>query len=264
MGRIHTESNKALAILAGVLGDALRMHAAQRAQYFFNFVFFYSALTDRLRDQHGLTLTDAEGVSAKATHQIAYGLRRGDDAYYTFQDKDPNIVDEPATNCGRTDAAHYCNLGISGKFLAKASAYARADVDGTAFNLRDNLEVMAGATRQLPQRVNIGPDRVIDRVHGDLALRFLNGTPPLSPGNYAIYLALAEKEMEIYRKTHVYKGNLGIAACCQSYLDFYTGSAKCKSPYDSDGVYRMLRSSAEAECAGLGLDAARYISSSVR
>lgn len=264
MGRLHTESNKNLAILAGDLGDALRMHAAQRAQYFFNFLFFHQALVDRLRDTHGQTVADGEGVSIKATHQIAYGLRRGDDAYYLFLDRDPGIVDQPATSCGKTDAAHYCNLGITGAFLGKASAYARADVDPVAFKLRDMLEVMAGATRQLPQRVNIGPDRIVDRVHGDLARRFLNGDAPLTPGNYATYLELAKQEMQKYRKTHLSKRNLGIAACCDSYLDFYDGSPKCRSPYDVDGVLRMLRSTTEAECAALGLDVAKYVSRSVR
>jgi hypothetical protein len=264
MARFHTESNKSLAILAGDLGSALRMHAAQRAQYFFNFLFFHQALVDRLRAAHGQAVADGEGVSAKATHQIAYGLRRGDDAYYLFLDKDPKIVDQPATNCGRTDAAHYCNLGITGAFLGKIAPVARPDVDPVAFKLRNMLEVMAGATRQLPQRVNIGPDRVIDRLHGDLAARFLNGEPPLTPGNYATYLDLAAQQMDKYRKTHLTKRNLGIAACCDCYLDFYTGSAKCRGPYDSEGVLRMLRSGVETECAALGLDAARYVSRSVR
>lgn len=264
MARFHTESNKALAILAGDLGSALRMHAAQRTQYFFNFLFFHQALVDRLRDEHGQTLADGVGVSAKATHQIAYGLRRGDDAYYLFLDKDPSIVDQPATSCGRTDAAHYCNLGITGALLGKAAAFARPDVDPVAFKLRDMLEVMAGATRQLPQRVNIGPDRIVDRVHGTLAVKFLNGSPPLSPANFAGYIDLAEQEMERYRRTHLSKRNLGIAACCESYLEFYKASSKCKSPYDPDGVLRMLRSTTEAECAALGLDAARYVSRSVR
>ncbi|MEO1494546.1 MAG: hypothetical protein AAFV19_20555 [Pseudomonadota bacterium] len=264
MGRFHSESNKALAILAGSLGDALRMHAAQRAQYFFNFLFFHQALVDRMRGAHGLSVADGEGVSVKATHQIAYGLRRGDDAYYLFLDKDPSIVDQPATSCGKTDAAHYCNLGITGSFLGKAAAVARPDVDPVAFKLRDMLEVMAGATRQLPQRVNIGPDRVVDRVHGELARRFLTGDPPLTPGNYGAYLDLAAQEMTKYRKAHLAKRNLGIAACCDSYLDFYAGSPKCKTPHDVDGVLRMLRSTTEAECAALGLDAGRYLSRSVR
>lgn len=264
MGRIHTGSNQALAILAGVLGDALRMHAAQRAQYFFNFLFSYKALSDRLQEVHGQTLGPSEGVSVKATHQIAFGLRRGDDAYFMFQDKDPKIVDQPATACGRTDAAHYCNLGIEAGFLAKANAFARPDIDPVAFKLRSMLEVMAGATRQLPQRVNIGPDRVVDKAHGELAMRFLEGGPPLSTANFDAYIQRCSQDMATYCQTHQTKGNHGITACCQCYLDFYASSARCKKPYDTEGVLSMLRSSIDAECGGLGLDRQKYISMSVR
>lgn len=264
MGRIHTGSDQGLAILAGVLGDALRMHAAQRAQYFFNFLFSYKALSDRLRDLHGQNVGSSEGVSVKATHQIAYGLRRGDDAYFLFQDKDPKIVDQAATACGRTDAAHYCNLGIRPAFLAKANAFARPDVDPVAFKLRSLLEVMAGATRQLPQRVNIGPDRIVDRVHGELAMRFLDGTPPLSTANFETYINRCTQDMTAYMSTHAAKKNLGIAACCRCYLDFYESAANCRRPYDIEGVLSGLRSSTDAECSALGLDRSRYISMSVR
>ena len=264
MGRIHTGSNQALAILAGVLGDALRMHAAQRAQYFFNFLFGYAALSAQLRDVHGQTLGPAEGVSVKATHQIAYGLRRGDDAYFLFQDKDPKIVDQPATACGRTDAAHYCNLGIRPAFLTKANQFARPDIDPVAFKLRAMLEVMAGATRQLPQRVNIGPDRIVDKVHGALAMQFLDGTPPLSSANFEAYIQRCLQDMSTYQQAHSSKGNLGIAACCQCYLDFYTNDPLCKKPYDIEGVLGRLRSSTDAECSALGLDRQRYISMNVR
>ncbi len=263
MGRIHTETNPALAILAGRLGDALRMHAAQRARYFFLFLFCYKGLTDRLRDLHGQTLGHADGVSAKATHQIATGLRSGDDAYYDFLDKDASVVDQPSTACGRSDAAHYCNLGIAAGFLAKANAFARPGVDDTAFKLREMLEVMAGATRQLPQRINIGPDRIVDQAHGKLALAFLDGSPVLTAATLRTYLETCATLMDAYRKSHVAKGNLGIAACCDCYLDFYRGAASCKKPWSREDVWQMLCGQIDAECGGLGLDRSRYVNMTV-
>ena len=106
MARIHTEADAGLAILAGTLQDALRMHAAQRMSFFFWFLFSYKALTDLVRT-HGADVTDNEGLSVKATHQIAYGLRRDSPGYYDFLVSDPDVVKRASTACGRTDAAHY-------------------------------------------------------------------------------------------------------------------------------------------------------------
>jgi hypothetical protein len=263
VGRIQTEANPALAILAGSLGDALRMHAAQRAHYFFFFLFCHKALSDRLRDVHGMTLGNADGVSAKATHQIATGMRSGDGAYYDFLDQDASIVDRAATACGSSDAAHYCNLGVTPAFVSNANTFARPDVDPIAFKLREMLEVMAGATRQLPQRVNIGPDRIVDQAHGRLAFAFLNGTPPMTAANYRTYLDTCAGAMATYRNTHASKGNHGLAACCDCYLDFYGGAAACSKPWTREGVWQMLCSQIDAECGGLGLDRSRYVSMAV-
>ncbi len=230
MGRKHTEPNYNLAILAGTLQHALRMHAAQRLNYFFSFLFYYKALTERLRSQHGLTLTETEGVSVKATHQIAFGLRRDNPGYYDFVVSDPEIIHQSATNCGRTDAAHYCNLGIKAAFIKKITPYVGASVDRMAFDFFDSLEVYAGATRQLPQRINIGPDRIVDVLHGKMAMSMLNGGPPLTSGNYMKYLGNCDREMARYRKTILGKGYHGLAACCQCYLDLYRGDPGCERP----------------------------------
>lgn len=264
MGRIQTAANPSLAILSGSLGDALRMHAAQRAEYFFLYLFFYKALSDRLRDMHGLALGNAEGVRVKATHQIATGMRSGDDAYYDFLTRDASIVDQSATACGRTDAAHYCNLGIDPGFLNKANAFAKPEIDPIAFHLREILEVMAGATRQLPQRINIGPDRIIDQVHGQLAFEFLKDKTPVSVAHYSGYLdGSAADNMLAYRQDQAKQGNHGLAACCDCYLEFYGGAATCVKPWARDDVWKMLCGKIDAECSGLGLDRAGYLSMSV-
>ncbi len=263
MSRIHSEPDKGLAILAGTLQDALLMHAAQRMSFFFWYLFCYKALTDRLRT-HGVDLTHAEGVSVKATHQIAYGLRRDNPGYYDFVTSDPDIIKQPSTACGRTDAAHYCNLGIKPAFLTKAERIANADNDASALHLKTMLEIASGATRQLPQRINIGPDRVVDQAHGRLAMAMLDGSAPLSHGNYLKYLSDCDSAMVAYRKGILDKGYRGLAACCDCYLDFYRGAAACKRPWDRDGVWRMRCSQDSAECSALGLDESAYISTALK
>lgn len=263
MPRIHSEPNAALAILAGPLQDELRKHASQRLSYFFWFLFCYKALTDRLRT-HGVDLTDAEGVSVKATHQIAYGLRRDNPGYYDFVVSDPDIVKQPSTACGKTDAAHFCNLGIQPAFLTKAEKFAKADVDPAAFQFLQMLEVAAGATRQLPQRINIGPDRIVDQAHGRMALRMLNGTPPLSQGNYLSYLQECEREMVAYRKKIMEKGYRGLAACCDCYLDFYRGRSVCERPWDPASTWSTRKSRDSAECSAWGLDESEYITTALK
>ena len=264
MGRIHSEPDKGLAILAGTLQDALRMHAAQRMYFFFWFLFSYKALTDRLRDAHGMDLTDTEGLSIKATHQIAYGLRSDNPGYYDFVVSDPDIIKQPSTACGATDAAHYCNLGIEPAFMRRIEPVANTSTDAVAFQLLSMLETAAGATRQLPRRINIGPDRIVDVAHGRMATAMLDGSPPIARGNYLAYLEICEREMTRYRKTVLQKGYRGLAACCDCYLDFYRGDAGCKRPWDREGVWRMRKSQDSAECSALGLDETLYISTALR
>lgn len=263
--RVKTAIPKNTAMLSGSLGDSLLMHAAQRPWYFFLFLFNYRALRDRLVEKHGLVLGEAEGVNVeRATHQIATGQRTRGKAYYDFVDRDGDIVSKFATACGSRDAAHYCNLGVEASFLKKADAFARPGLDNIAFGLRNNLVVMAGATRELPQRVNIGPDRIVDQVHGRLAAAFLDGTAPLSPPRYQNYLETCRKDMRVYREKRESDGDLGLAACCDCYMAFYLGDPACKPPWDRWGVWRMLVSAVEAECAALGLDRDRYLSTLVR
>lgn len=264
MGRILTEADTRLAPLGGTLKHALPMHAAQRAEYFFLFLFFYKALSDRLQSMHGLAFGNADGVdTSRASHQIARGMRSGETAHYDFLDKDASVVEQTATACGRTDAAHYCNLGIKPGFLAEANVFATPETDRVAFDLRLLLEVHAGATRMLPQRVNIGPDRIVDQVHGTLAIGLLDGGPPLTAANYRTYCETAQARMTTYRDERRKEKLLGVAACCDLYLDFYRNGPGCRSPYDRDGLWKIVTGKAEAECGGLGLDRSLYLAMTV-
>lgn len=263
MGREHTSIDPNMAILAGNLGPALRMHAAQRAEYFFLYLFFHRLLTRRLTDTHGVVgLRPNQGVTVKATHQIATGIRSKDSAYYAFDKMDPDMLNKPATTAEKRDAAHFCNLGVDGKFLADATSAAAGDPQTLHFI--DRLCVMAGATRELPQRINIGPDRVIDKAHGEMAMTFLGDGPPVTAANFARYLTLCRARMIEYQKSQTGYGHAGLAACCGCYIDFYDGSPLALPPRDPESQWRMIIGFVEAECSALGLDVSVYLNRAVR
>lgn len=265
MSRAHTSVDPNLPALSGKLGDALRMHAGQRIHYFFMFLYYKAALTDRL-NQH-LTnagqgmLSHFDGVSVKATHQIDSGFRDEDEVRWDFLKKDPAILDEYATNCGKSDAAHYCNLGLTDKFQGIATQYATADKDPLAFKYYDRCEVMAGATRQLPQRINIGPDRVIDKLHGELAQSYLGAIPAVTAGNVKYYIEEAKRRMTVYMNEQTRKGYAGLAACCQCYIDCYDSSPKCNSAWVPEGVWQQLQRGIQADCGASQIDPTRYVAS---
>lgn len=258
MSRLKSEPTASQATLGGTLGPSLTMHAGQRCHYFFVFLFSFKGLGDRMRGA-GATLAPAEGVSVKATHQIATGLRSTDAAYYGFDETDPKVVGLSATACGRTDAAHYCNLGLTAPFMLAAGAQAGADATARAFF--EMVQAVAGATRQLPQRVNIGPDRIVDQAHGALALAMLDGSAPVTVANFARYLDLCAREMAIYRAQLVREGKHGLAACCDCYTAFYDGSAP--GLWGAEGVWRQLRGTIDAECAHHRLDRSHYLGTAV-
>jgi hypothetical protein len=218
--------SKTGANLAGSLGDSLRHHAMERCRHFFLYLFFYKALSDRMNFRHGQNFTPTQGVSTAATHQIDKGMKNTGAKlkhYYGFDDGDPLIVDKSATACGEVDASHYCNLGIEAGYRNTVAQFAKKAVDEVAFDLYEALKVFCGNTKWLPKRVNTGPDRVIDALHGVLALQMLNNPkrPPISALNRAAYLAAARHDFREYIKKHRALGNLGLVACAQAYFRFY-------------------------------------------
>lgn len=225
----------------------------ERSRHFLLFLFAYKALTDRINTNHGQSLSDNGGVSLRATHQIDAGLRSKDLAYYQFDPKDAKVIEQTATACGRTDASHYCNLGLEARFQAKCASFATKEIDEIAFDLYEALKAFCGNTKQLPQRVNIGPDRVIDKLHGVLALIMLNGTPPITPDNLQTYLAEAVKAMTTYRDGHAKKGNHGIVACTNAYIGFYNKSR------DVDDMWTVVTGNVYSECIALKLPLTAYL-----
>jgi hypothetical protein len=149
------------------------------------------------------------------------------------------------------DASHFCNLGIVDKYQGMFSIMGIKD--RTLSALYNNLEATCANTRWLPQRVNIGPDRRVDKFHGDLATKILeSGKPPVSVSHLKEYVLGATMELSDYQKSQVHKGNHGIAACVDAYIDCYLK--------DVTSLWRQISGNVESECMFQKLEVDRYLS----
>lgn len=155
--------------LSGRLEDMLHLHAFERCRHFFLFLYTIKAIEYlNNKDTTRTPISAANGFDVKATHQIDDGFRSEDPGHTDFRRDDEDIIDETGSAFTNTDAAHYCNLGIKPSFTSQLDLSNRL-----VFDMHEQLKVFAGNTMWLPQIVNIGPDRKIDVLHGELASKFL-------------------------------------------------------------------------------------------
>jgi hypothetical protein len=220
-GRRHVEGKPNLPVFAGALGHELESHALLRAEGFFYYVVAMKitvAELNALAQKSGKPqVAHSFYVMAKATDQIGTGMRSdAGDTYDHFIQSDPLVVDKPTTHFKRADAAHLCNLGLALSLAdaCRASAFTR---DGY-----ERLKVHAGATKWLPQQVNVGVDRKIDFMHAQLAPDILDdGGLVFTRERVATYREEAVKAVTTYRDEKLAKGLLGLAACADCYLRMY-------------------------------------------
>jgi hypothetical protein len=229
MGKRACEERSETAVnLSGDLRGALHRHTRERARHFFYYLFTMKALVNYLNQKAKLGLAADKGVEVAATEQVDSGFRRLKThaaSYRAFGNADAGVVNLTASNFGSMDAAHFCNLGIKPAFVSRISQFIsqkyRAS-DPIPFDLYEELKKFSGNTQLLPQRVNIGPDRIIDQMHGDLAGPMLiASTKVVSAANVSKYRTTAVERMEEYRETAVQNGDHGIAACAACYLEVY-------------------------------------------
>lgn len=248
MPREMSAGNPNAPVLSGSLSNVLYRHAEQRCFAFFIYLFYVKILTERANNLHNANLQAHDAVEHKATHQIDSGFRQPNQPhYYGFDDNDPNIVNKSATACGKMDAAHFCNLGIDSRYQ---NAFAQLGRNDAALNdYYENLKKICGDTRMLPQRINIGPDRVIDQLHAELAVRFLRaGGPPITRQNVTTYCQEGIKSIARYQATR----GAGIVACAQRYADFYAAA--------QSEMWQSISGSVAASCAAHGLPVTDYLS----
>jgi hypothetical protein len=250
MSRYHTDRTPTSITLSGDLKDALRAHAYERCRHFFSYVYTAKMLADYVNARYGLSIKAADVPEHKATDQVDSGLRSTDSLYYGFDAKDPNVVNMSATACGKLDAAHFCNLGIDPNCRAKFGKLAASDK--VVERLFEALKVFSGNTRWLPQRINIGPDRVIDRLHYDLAVEILaGGRPPVTKTNLRAYLSAADKALADYAQRQAAYGNAGLVNCVNSYRACYAN--------DGDSLWGQCFMNVVEECRVVGARQEDYV-----
>lgn len=214
--RAHEERSPTAANTSGTLRVVIAEHMKQRMRYFFNFLYLYRMLM-LLLDIAPKDWT--RYVSATATFQIDTGTHSDHDDLLKFDRSDVSVLDLPATAFGDMDAAHFCNLGLQnglGLLCAKST-------DDRVSSLYERLKVVCGDTRLMPKRINIGPDRIVDKVHGNLAEEFLKemGTqnkPPISPEFFRRYTVAIGDRMSTYAAGQASRGKDGVAAAARAYI----------------------------------------------
>lgn len=250
MPRIQTAAPDHYTPRSGTLGYALRSHSKERCRYYFFYAFFLDALIAQL-SQSGQTGKPAgDFVLTKASHQIDSGHRRQDDAYNTFE-RDARVIDNTATAFKNMDAAHFCNLGIQPALTQMAQSLPTH----TARTFYDNLCAIMGDTRPLPRSVNIGPDRIVDKLHSDLIAGHLHtqAQPLVTPARIKAYLSEAALKMASYRQLKFADGRHGLAACAECYIETYRDPAIYNALCDD--VLRAI----ELACEQHGLDKKRFV-----
>jgi hypothetical protein len=253
MPRDKTKPVVHYAPMSGALGGELEKHAFERCRHFFFYLFYTRAIVDYLNKKHGHALKYEDAVQVKATHQIDTGFHlKMTKVYNDFDDADPAVLNISCTTFRNTDAAHFCNLGIQKDF---ASVVASFSDDVKVLDLYERLKAIMGNTRWLPQRVNIGPDRVIDNLHGQLASPMLTDThcKIIGRDNIGSYLSRAREAMDEYRLGQVQAKNAGVAACAQCYLDTYNAAGA------QHRLYSDIHAAVAGDCWGLGLPPNAYL-----
>ena len=217
-GRRHVGVSPTAVVKAGTLGYELKGYALERASYFFYFLITMKMVVAALNEGGGAGTPHrfSKWVSLKATDQIGAGLRSEAAEYTPFIKTDPAVVDRSTTLFTKSDAAHFCNLGLTAGFDAVCNA-TPFTVDGYR-----RLKVYAGATMQLPQKVNIGPDRKIDIMHGRLAPEMLDDSAVIfSRERVQAYQKHAIAAITEYKQAKAAAKEHGLEACADCYLHTY-------------------------------------------
>jgi hypothetical protein len=251
MSRVKSDRAEAAVSTSGVLKDELRKHAYERCRHFFLYLFFYKALIDWLNAKYNYGLSAKGLLKIHASHQADTGFRSSDAQHSEFDATDATIVDKICTAFLRMDATHFCNLGIDPAYGIKISTL--GSQDNMVFTLYNSLACVCSNTRLLPQRVNIGPDKIIDALHGELATHILgSGKPPVTASNMELYFDSAKKALGTYKAEQQSAGKNGTAACVDAYLECYNK--------DGAELWKSISNNVVSECFALGFTEADYFS----
>jgi hypothetical protein len=156
-----------------------------------------------------------------------------------------------ATSFSKIDAAHCCNLGLVANQWGALTSAAEGLADDNAVDMIENAEIFTANTVWLPQRVNIGPDRIIDQLHYKLAKdTFGGGKPVFSLQRIQNYAVEATKVIQSYQGT--LQGKAGLYECCKYYLLAYSNHAL-------EEVTPVIAGNIKYECDARKMNASDYL-----
>ncbi len=203
MPRLTSQRVQSAPVESGPLRESLPRHAFERIRHFFLFCFYVELTCDYVETLHGIKFNPLHVTTHCATHQVDSGTRLKSGAPLNKKSKQP--LEESTTGHSRMDAAHFNNLGLTADFLRRLDRL--GDDDEMVSELRSRCIDMCRNTRLLPQAINLGPDKVIDRIHETVRLRTFDASatePCISVTNIRLYLDMAVSALKIMtdRKAH--------------------------------------------------------------
>ncbi len=253
MARKKTTRSATAANRTGELGTVLQFHAYERIRHLFLFLFAVDAACKLVNAEANTSYKGGTMVQEAATHQVDSGLRESDQIKDVFDDDDSNVVKLQSSAFNRIDAAHFCNLGLKSVPWSNLTSAAEGLKEDNAVELMEYAEIFTGNTMWLPQRVNIGPDRIVDQQHYALAKKFLDdGNPIFSKARLRAYNSAAKNAMNDYKVKALSAKKYGIAACCDSYLSVYSDS-------QVDNYYRWIGENIYSECSARKMKPEDYL-----
>jgi len=221
MARVVSPISLSAVLPSGTLGDMLTKHAYERCRLFFHFISTLKLLVAYTNNRYKTGFSDVHAYTDHATHQEGSGFRQGGVAEReVFDRSDVTCLDTmTGTNATRTDACHMCNLGLDAKFMQQITVASQAD--GLVNKLANDLVAIHGSTQQLPQAINLGPDKAIDQVHRELAAAMLADTtgPIFSRARIKQYADAATAKLTAYKQAR--SSHPALAAAAQLYMDAY-------------------------------------------
>jgi hypothetical protein len=207
----------------GELGAVLQIHAYERIRHLFLFLFAVDAACKLVNAELNKSYKGGSLIQEAATHQVDTGLRDSDQIKDVFDEYDVNVVKLQSSAFNRIDAAHFCNLGLKSSPWSGLTSDAESLKEDHAVDMMEYAEVFTSNTMWLPQRVNIGPDRIIDQQHYALGKIFLgDGNPIFSKARLRAYNQAATVAMGDYKVKALSAEKYGLAACCDYYLSVYS------------------------------------------
>lgn len=274
--RKHNDRSEGALNLAGDLASRLVDHAHRRMTHFFLFQFAVSALCKRADDLDGGTTDPSKVIKVIATHQIDTGFKSKKVEHRPFDKKSVGLGQQISSDFAQMDAAHFCNLGFDP--TRSFSLYLRINspkADPTGNDLYERVKIYAGDTQLLPKRINIGPDRIVDQLHGVLAKRFLGAARAavgpggalvpvavVTPAYIATYLGEALTAMSDYRDMLEAQGDDGLIECVDCYIQVYNPIGPAlRNASVNETAFAFLRGAIEGDCAASkgALDARHYV-----